>query len=74
MAERGPATIVPPSGPSLLPVEIMPESAVSDTASGRYPQNASSCCAEFRHGGITFENPSAELLAVLLHELTGRSQ
>ena len=35
--------------------------------------NASSCCVEFRHGEMTLETPSPELLAVLLRELTGRS-
>lgn len=74
VSRRLPATIVPPSGPSLLPVEIMPDPAVSDTASGLCPLNTSSCCVEFRHGKITLENPSPELLAVLLRELTGRSQ
>lgn len=74
VSRRLPTTIVPPSGPSLLPVEIMPDPAVSDTASGLCPLNASSCCVEFRHGKITLENPSPELLTVLLRELTGRSQ
>lgn len=59
---------------SLLPVEIMPESAVLDTASGLCPLNESSCCVEFRHGRIMLENPSPEFLVVLLRELTGRSQ
>ncbi|WP_458339563.1 hypothetical protein [Klebsiella variicola] len=36
--------------------------------------NATSCCVEFRHGKMTLENPSPELLAVLLRELTGRRQ
>lgn len=36
--------------------------------------NATSCCVEFRHGKMTLENLSPELLAVLLRELTGRSQ
>ncbi|EJI0485776.1 transposase [Salmonella enterica] len=74
VSRRLPATIVPPSGPSLLPVEIMPDPVVSDTASGLCPLNASSCCVELRHGKITLENPSPELLAVLLRELTGRNQ
>jgi len=52
----------------------MPDSAVSDIASGLCQLKASSCCVEFRHGKITPENPSPELLAVLLRELTGRSQ
>lgn len=33
MSRRLPATIVSPSGPSLLPVEIMPDPVVSDTRS-----------------------------------------
>lgn len=72
ISRRLPATIAPPPGPSLFPVEIVPESTESDIASGLCPLNASSCCVEFRHGKITLENPSPELLAVLLRELTGR--
>lgn len=72
ISRRLPATISPPPEPSLLPVEIVPESTESDIASGLCPLNASSCCVEFRHGKITLENPSPELLAVLLRELTGR--
>lgn len=74
ISRRLPATttIAPPPEPSLLPVEIVPESTASDIASGLCPLNASSCCVEFRHGKITLENPSPELLAVLLRELTGR--
>lgn len=72
ISRRLTATITPPPGPSLLPVEIVPESTESDIASGLCPLNASSCCVEFRHGKITLENPSPELLAVLLRELTGR--
>jgi len=73
ISRRLPATIVPPPGPSLLPVEIVPGSTESDIASGLCPLNASSCCVAFRHGKITLENPSPELLAVLLRELTGRA-
>ncbi|EPD1071662.1 IS66-like element accessory protein TnpA, partial [Escherichia coli] len=32
----------------------------------------SSCKVEFRHGNMTLENPSPELLTVLIRELTGR--
>ncbi|HBR1414124.1 TPA: transposase [Klebsiella pneumoniae] len=75
VSRRLPATIAPPpSPPTLLPVEIVPESAPSDVSTGLCPLNASSCSVEFRHGKITLENPSPELLAVLLRELTGRSQ
>ncbi|MCP6588960.1 IS66 family insertion sequence element accessory protein TnpB, partial [Klebsiella pneumoniae] len=28
----------------------------------------------FRHGKMTLENPSSELLTVLIRELTGRTQ
>lgn len=73
VSRRLPATIVPPSAPSLLPVEILPEPTASDIASGLCPLNASSYCVEFRHGKTTLENPSPELLAVLLRELTGRA-
>ncbi|MEJ5074833.1 transposase [Enterobacter ludwigii] len=72
VSRRLPATIAQPSAPSLLPVEIVPEATASDGTSGQSPLNASSCCVEFRHGKITLENPSPELLAVLLRELTGR--
>ncbi|ECD9291061.1 transposase [Salmonella enterica subsp. houtenae] len=75
VSRRLPATITPPpSPPTLLPVEIVPDSVLSDVSTGLCPLNASSCCVEFRHGKITLENPSPELLAVLLRELTGRSQ
>lgn len=73
VSRRLPATIAQPSTPSLLPVEIVSEATVSDVAAGLCPLNASSCCVEFRHGKITLENPSPELLAVLLRELTGRA-
>lgn len=35
--------------------------------------SASSCKVEFRHGNMTPENPSPELLTVLLRELSGSS-
>ncbi|EFA5090572.1 IS66 family insertion sequence element accessory protein TnpB, partial [Escherichia coli] len=34
----------------------------------------SSCKVEFRHGNMTLENPSPELLTVLIRELTGRGR
>ncbi|MGR8907112.1 IS66-like element accessory protein TnpA [Klebsiella pneumoniae] len=74
VSRRLPATLVPSANPSLLTVQVMPEPAVSEAGSGPCPLNASSCCVEFRHGKITLEKPSPELLAVLLRELTGRSQ
>jgi transposase len=65
VSRRLPATLVPSANPSLLTVQVMPEPAVSEAGSGPCPLNASSCCVEFRHGKITLENPSPELLAVL---------
>ncbi|WP_049033638.1 transposase [Klebsiella aerogenes] len=73
VSRRLPAAITPPSELSLLPVEIVSEPESSDTGSGQCPLNASSCCVAFRHGKISLENPSPELLAVLLRELTGRA-
>ncbi|WP_370608409.1 transposase [Klebsiella pneumoniae] len=74
VSRRLPATITSSSELSLLPVEIVPDPAISDAGSGQNPLNASSCSVEFRYGKISLENPSPELLAVLLRELTGRSQ
>lgn len=74
VSRRLPATLVPSANPSLLTVQVMPEPAVSEAGSGPCPLNASSCCVEFRHGKITLENPSPELLTVLIRELTGRTQ
>ncbi|MEG2992390.1 MAG: IS66 family insertion sequence element accessory protein TnpB [Citrobacter sp.] len=78
ISRRLPATIAPTSSPVLLPVEVISDPTQSDEQSSATCQppslNASSCCVEFRHGKMTLENPSPELLAVLLRELTGRSQ
>ncbi|MBM2926023.1 IS66 family insertion sequence element accessory protein TnpB, partial [Escherichia coli] len=38
------------------------------------PVSASSCKVEFRHGNMTLENPSPELLTVLIRELSGRGR
>ncbi|WP_308813641.1 transposase, partial [Serratia marcescens] len=77
ISRRLPAT-VELSSPTILPVEVIPESApTAETSTNPGPfsaLNATSCCVEFRHGKMTLENPSPELLAVLLRELTGRSQ
>ncbi|WP_447783692.1 transposase [Enterobacter asburiae] len=78
ISRRLPATIAPTSSPALLPVEVISDPIQSDeqsTATCQPPSlNASSCCVEFRYGKMTLESPSPELLAVLLRELTGRSQ
>ena len=68
------------SGVELLPVEITPDEqkvpmtaiAPSLSTSTQTTVCASSCKVEFRHGKMTLENPSPELLTVLLRELTGR--
>lgn len=73
VSRRLPATITSSSELTLLPVEILPEPAISDAGSWPCPLNASSCSVEFGHGKISLENPSPELLAVLLRELTGRA-
>ena len=78
ISRRLPATAESSSSPVMLPVEVIPDPVPigeTNTDPGQFPAlNASSCCVEFRHGKITLENPSPELLAVLLRELTGRSQ
>ncbi|EOF5505862.1 transposase [Salmonella enterica] len=78
ISRRLPATVESSSSPTILPVEVIPDPAPTGAASTNPGQfsalNATSCCVEFRHGKMTLENPSPELLAVLLRELTGRSQ
>ncbi|HID3904252.1 TPA: IS66-like element accessory protein TnpA, partial [Escherichia coli] len=64
----------------LLPVEITPDEqkepvaaiALSLSTSTQTRVSASSCKVEFRHGNMTLENPSPELLTVLIRELSGR--
>ncbi|MFK3915098.1 IS66-like element accessory protein TnpA [Enterobacter hormaechei subsp. xiangfangensis] len=78
ISRRLPATVVTSSLSTILPVEVVPDPTPSGRMNTEPAQfsalNASSCCVEFRHGKMTLENPSPELLAVLLRELTGRSQ
>ncbi|NIG16307.1 IS66 family insertion sequence element accessory protein TnpB [Pantoea sp. Cy-640] len=74
ISRRLPATITPPLRPLLLPVELAAD-VPEDTHAVPIQNaslNASSCCVEFHHGKITLDNPSPELLAVLLRQLTGR--
>ena len=63
------ATIESSPSPIMLPVEVIPDPAPTgetNTDPGQFSVlNASSCCVEFRHGKMTLENPSPELLAVL---------
>ncbi|WP_336185769.1 IS66-like element accessory protein TnpA [Klebsiella grimontii] len=76
VSRRLPATVESSLPPALLPVEVIPDPVPSETLIKEPGQlatlNAASCCVEFRCGKMTLENPSPELLAVLLRELTGR--
>ncbi|WAG96775.1 transposase [Escherichia coli] len=70
------------TGVELLPVEITPDEqkepvaaiAPSLSTSTQTSVSASSCKVEFRHGNMTLENPSPELLTVLIRELSGRGR
>lgn len=77
ISRRLPAAVESLPKPMMLPVEVIPDPAPTgetNTDPGQFPAlNATSCYVEFRHGKITLENPSPELLAVLLRELTGRA-
>ncbi|HFV4136107.1 TPA: hypothetical protein ACH9LB_005055 [Escherichia coli] len=67
---------------AVQPVEITPDEqkepvaaiAPSLSTSTQTRVSASSCKVEFRHGNMTLENPSPELLTVLIRELTGRGR
>ncbi|EGM2645697.1 transposase [Salmonella enterica] len=78
ISRRLPATVESSLSSTMLPVEVISDPAPTgetNTGPGQFSaQNATFCCVEFRHGKMTLENPSPELLAVLLRELTGRSQ
>ncbi len=77
-----PVTTSSGAGVELLPVEITPDeqkepmSALTPLLStpSQSTVSASSCKVEFRHGNMTLENPSPELLTVLIRELTGRGR
>ena len=70
------------AGVELLPVEITPGEQKEPVAAltpllstpSQSTVSASSCKVEFRHGNMTLENPSPELLTVLIRELTGRGR
>ncbi len=80
VSRRLPVTTSSDTGVELLPVEITPDEqkepvaaiAPSLSTSTQTRVSASSCKVEFRHGNMTLENPSPELLTVLIRELTGR--
>ncbi|EEL1291930.1 transposase [Salmonella enterica] len=78
ISRRLPATTSSGAGVELLPVEITPDeqkepvTALTPSLSTQTTVSASSCKVEFRHGNMTLENPSPELLTVLIRELSGR--
>ena len=82
ISRRLPVTTSSDTGVELLPVEITPDEqkepvaaiAPSLSTSTQTRVSASSCKVEFRHGNMTLENPSSELLTVLIRELTGRGR
>ncbi|HAX5171918.1 TPA: transposase [Escherichia coli] len=82
ISRRLPVTTSSGAGVELLPVEITPDEqkepmaaiAPSLSTSTQTRVSASSCKVEFRHGNMTLENPSPELLTVLIRELTGRGR
>ncbi|ENE24622.1 hypothetical protein ECP03047993_5264 [Escherichia coli P0304799.3] len=82
VSRRLPVTTSSDTGVELLPVEITPDEqkepvaaiAPSLSTSTQTRVSASSCKVEFRHGNMTLENPSPELLTVLIRELTGRGR
>ncbi len=76
VSRRLPVTTSSDTGVELLPVEITPDepkepvAALTPSLSTQTTVSASSCKVEFRHGNMTLENPSPELLTVLIRELT----
>ncbi|PQN27170.1 IS66 family insertion sequence hypothetical protein, partial [Shigella boydii] len=75
ISRRLPVTTSSDTGVELLPVEITPDepkepvAALTPSLSTQTTVSASSCKVEFRHGNMTLENPSPELLTVLIREL-----
>ncbi|EFK6687415.1 transposase [Shigella sonnei] len=80
ISRRLPVTTSSDTAVELLPVEITPDepkepvAALTPSLSTQTTVSASSCKVEFRHGNMTLENPSPELLTVLIRELTGRGR
>ncbi|EFG1569728.1 transposase [Escherichia coli] len=80
ISRRLPVTTSSDTGVELLPVEITPDepkepvTTLTPSLSTQTTVSANSCKVEFRHGNMTLENPSPELLTVLIRELTGRGR
>ena len=77
ISRRLPVTTSSDAGVELLPDEQKePMAALTPLLStpSQSTVSASSCKVEFRHGNMTLENPSPELLTVLIRELTGRGR
>ena len=82
ISQRLPVTTSSGVGVELLPVEITPDEPKEPMATlpsllstpSQSTASASSCKMEFRHGKMTLENPSPELLTVLIRELSGRGR
>ena len=80
ISRRLPVTTSSDAGVELLPVEITPDEQKEPMAAlllstpSQSTVSASSCKVEFRHGNMTLENPSPELLTVLIRKLTGRGR
>ncbi|UMS25433.1 IS66-like element accessory protein TnpA [Escherichia coli] len=82
VSRRLPVTTSSDAGVELLPVEITPDEQKEPMATlppllstpSQSTASASSCKVEFRHGKMTLENPSTELLTVLIRELSGRGR
>ncbi|EKC7686043.1 transposase [Salmonella enterica] len=82
VSRRLPVTTSSDTGVELLPVEITPDEQKEPMATltpllstpSHNTVSASSCKIEFRHGKMTLENPSPELLTVLIRELSGRGR
>ncbi len=84
ISRRMPPTIVGPTvsqsfpaSPTLVPVELIdPPRCATDAPAPEALSVAcaASCHVEFHYGKMMLENPSPELLTVLIRELTGRGR
>ena len=84
ISRRMPPTIVGPTvsqsfpaSPTLVPVELIDTPRCATDAPAPEALSvacAASCHVEFHYGKMMLENPSPELLTVLIRELTGRGR